>query len=498
MVPHNSGADLEVWDTTNQTWVTLEEAMLQEARTYQWRRQNQNPFHLLMQGVPLPMVQSEKGWTGVFETPFQCGNVLFKLIGEKTVEILQYVFPDDRKMLVNDYEQMLTDILEEGMICFQMEGLERDVKSSGRSNKPSYLQWQFIRNNIVRLRTIFRLIEKQPIRMLKRYDRMLKKEQVKTVSQRTTSWIERYGERYGWSPKSMPNHIQTNQVEESYETYENKVVLTQILQLRKLLLQYCSSGYQEVEVEAKSYLDWLSFWINSSFLKNIKPYKGTIITSQAFRKHPYYKEWFKWFQSLYEFQNVSFDVQQSLALKDTYDIYEIWSYLQVVKVLREEGVIESYLGLFVKEEERFFFSLAKNRESKMKLKNGGMLTFQRVIQNNSNPFYTYTQRMIPDITIEYKDEMIIFDPKYRVDSNIPNALAEMHKYRDGIIHRETGKQVVKEVYILTPTKGVYSDEKNFYSRDYHQKYKMGAIDLKPGKPIEGLKEILTSLSSNIR
>ncbi|MBU9723826.1 DUF2357 domain-containing protein [Bacillus alkalicola] len=475
---------MEIWDSSDQTWTSLEEAVLQEATSYKWRCKTQDPFQLHMQGIPLPMVKVGDDWTGTIETPFQCGTVRFTLISNETKEISQFIYPDNRKMLLQDYEQMLADILEEGMICFQAEGLERDVTASGRTNKPSYLQWQYIKNNMLRLRKIFKLIENNPIRVLKREDRLLKKEQVKTVTQRTASWIERYGQRYGWTQNSMPNHIQTNKAEETYQTYENQVVLTQLLQLRQLLLQYRGSDLEEMESEAQEYLDWISFWLTRSFLKNVSPFNGTIRTSQAFRKHPYYKEWFKWFQSLYEFQNVSFDMDQSLGLKDTYDIYEIWAYLQVVKVLRELDLIENYQGLFVKEEERFFLSLGKNKESRMKLKGEGYLTFQRLIQNNSKPFYTYTQRMIPDITIEYKDEMVIFDPKYRVDSNIPNALAEMHKYRDGIIQRETGERVVTGVYILTPRQATYSEEKDFYSKEYQEKYGMGAFLFKPGSTMD--------------
>jgi hypothetical protein len=56
--------------------------------------------------------------------------------------------------------------------------------------------------------------------------------------------------------------------------------------------------------------------------------------------------------------------------------------------------------------------------------------------------------LIPDIV----KGIIVFDPKYRVPGNLGTALGEMHKYRDGILCRETGERAVKEVYILTPTK----------------------------------------------
>lgn len=493
MEQRNSGVNLEIWDNTNQIWIQIKDMFFQEASTYRWRTSFIEPFSLLIQDIPLPMTKCDSGWTGTIETPFQSGKVLFKILANEIQEIEQFVFTDERKMLVNDYQQMISDILQEGMICFQAEGLQWDVKASGRLTKPSYLQWQYIKNNIVQLRSIFRLIDKKPLRMLQQEEKFLKREQVKAVNQRTATWIERYGERYGWTPKKMPNHIQTTVVKETYQTYENKVILTHLLRLRNQLAQYKSSGYPEIEREAEKYLDWTYSWKERSFLKNVTPYTGSILTSQVFRKHPYYREWFKWIQALNDFEKVSFDMDQSISIKDTYDIYEIWAYLQIIKALRELELVENYQGLFFKEDDLFFLSLAQNRQSKVKLKNGGYLTFQRIIQSNSNPFYTFTQRMIPDITIEHNNQMVILDPKYRVDSNIPSAVAEMHKYKDGILDRETKIPVVSAAYILTPSQGTYSIEKDFYTQEYHDKYKMGAFMLCPGCPSNELKDWLKSL-----
>lgn len=496
MVQRNTGVNIYIFDQLEQTWLPINEMYFQEATTYKWNCQREEPFQFFMQGVPLPMTKSERGWKGAFQTPFQTGNVKIEVRGEQTQLIEQYIYPDQRKMTTADYDMMLSDILKEGMLCFQAEGLDKDVKASGRTMKHSYLQWQYIKTNIFKLRMNFRLIEKNPLRSLKRADRLLNKELVKTVSQRTITWIERNGERYGWTPQKMPNQIRATISNETYNRYENQVLVAQINELRHLLIQYKDLGNDKIAEEANLILDWLTYWKRSLFIQDVKPYKGLLVTSQSFRKHPYYRAWYKWFVALYNFQNVSFDLDQRLSLRDTFDIYEIWVYLQIVKVLRENNLIENYQDMFIYEEERFFLALAKHRESRIKLKNGGYLTFQRVLQNNSNPFYTFTQRMIPDITIEYSNKMFIFDPKYRVDHNIPYALAEMHKYRDGIISRSTNEQVVKEVYILTPSQAELNKEKDFYSSSYHEKYKMGALLLKPGESIGGLKILIERLISN--
>ena len=96
--------------------------------------------------------------------------------------------------------------------------------------------------------------------------------------------------------------------------------------------------------------------------------------------------------------------------------------------------------------------------------------------------------MIPDIVIEGAKGIIIFDPKYRVPDNLGTALGEMHKYRDGIIHRDTGKRAIQEVYILTPTKDEQAEGLRYFREDFQQRYKMGAIQVAPGFVDDNLKE----------
>lgn len=63
----------------------------------------------------------------------------------------------------------------------------------------------------------------------------------------------------------------------------------------------------------------------------------------------------------------------------------------------------------------------------------------------------------------------------------------MHKYRDGIIRRETGERDVKEVYILTPIKVEQVDGIRYFSEDFHEKYRMGAVQMVPGDVDMGIK-----------
>ncbi len=89
--------------------------------------------------------------------------------------------------------------------------------------------------------------------------------------------------------------------------------------------------------------------------------------------------------------------------------------------------------------------------------------------------------------------MFIFDPKYRVDRNLPMALGEMHKYRDGIVRSTDGSRAVEEVYIITPADG--KENSILFGDDYMKKHRMGVYTLKPGIWNKELANKLTNIMS---
>lgn len=164
--------------------------------------------------------------------------------------------------------------------------------------------------------------------------------------------------------------------------------------------------------------------------------------------------------------------------------------MQLVKLFREKGLLKESSGLFRTRREGIFLHFAEHNESVVQLKNGMRLSYQRVFQNNSPHFYTFTQKMVPDIVIDAVEHLYILDPKYRVASNLGTALGEMHKYKDGILLRHNDERAVQSVYILTP---VQSDELGYFTADFHERYNMGAITLMPGGDLISLEKWVDKL-----
>ncbi len=478
----NSGDKLLIFDEVQMVWESLSEAYFKEARIYRWKVETKSAFRFFMQQVPVAMTSTNSGWEGVLETPFQSGFIQFKMLFDNHETIFEtYCYSDSRKMTEQHYTLLLEELLEESQICFQKSGLASHVSGLGYTRDYSLLHWSYIESSIYQLRNIFRHIDHQPLRSLKREDLLMRREKVTHATPRSVSWVERYGQSYGATPTKLPSHIQSTKANESFDLYENRLLLKNILDLEALLNVYKTVKDDEIQKKAAKYLSWITHWKKAEFLYGVTSHKGTVVITQVFRKHPHYRLWYQWFHALYQYNSLSFDLGQKLALKDTFLLYEMWCYVQIIKVLREYGLLNNSTALFTKKDGFYILNLAENKESTLLLANGAKLTYQKMIQINTSPYYSFTQRMIPDIVIEYKEKLYIFDPKYRVATNLPMALGEMHKYRDGILSRTTDQQVVKEVYIITPGDHEGSEKKDFYREDFQSRYDMGAFCLKSGE-----------------
>ncbi|WP_175639282.1 DUF2357 domain-containing protein [Metabacillus schmidteae] len=489
MAPLNSGVNITVWDDHQKNWVALNKIYLEEAKIYRWKTRSKGTFQFRMQHLSLPMTKTHEGWEGVFETPFQSGIVSFTLSTQEAEDTIEnYVYTDHRKLTVQQYQCLLDELLKEASICFQQSGLETNISTSGFTRECSMLQWMYIESSLYKLRNTFQKIEAHPLRNLRKEELLMRRERVKSVTPRSIAWLERYGESFGGTPTKLPSHIQTTKVEETYNVYENRVILLQLNELESLLKTYRLINDVDIQRKASQYLDWISLWKKTEFLQGLRPHSGPVKITQVFRKHPVYRLWYQWFQSLYQFKTITFDIEQKLSLKDTYLLYEMWCFMQIIRTLRELGQLNDTAELFTKKDGYHFLRLAENKESVIKLNNGGKVIYQKIIQSNTNPYYTYTQRMIPDIVIDYKNHLYVMDPKYRIPANLPMALGEMHKYRDGILARDDDKRVVKEVYILTTTECYMPSEKDFYDGGFHERYRMGAFCFSPGENSKIFKE----------
>ncbi|BCG58106.1 hypothetical protein PUR_15310 [Paenibacillus sp. URB8-2] len=478
--------------SADEAWNVLEEAYLTEASTYEWKYVmdgiEQTPLIHFCGLLHLPHRVEEGEAYGQLTTPFFSGQVSFDINGMK---LDSYIYPDARKMTQEQYHLMLSDILQEAPLCFESSNIETGITADQHSLELSLAQWSYIEVSFSSLRNIIRQLIDHPTRVLQAHEQQMRREQVKTVDIKTLAWIERNSRS---TAETIPETVKSSVCEDSYNTYENSLLKRRLLELRHLLKLYGKSGRGEYMIRAEAYADKVGHWLRDSFFRQVTPYQGVIHISQVFRKHPVYRQCYQWFDRLYKHGNERIGMSYNYPLRETFALYEIWCYMQLVKIFREKGLLKDSGGLFRTTREGLFLHFAEHKESIVELKNGMRISYQRVFQNDSSPFYTFTQRMIPDIVIEAGDRLYIFDPKYRIVSNLGTALGEMHKYKDGILLCRNDERAVQNVFILTP---VQSDELRYFKAEFHDRYNMGAIALTPGEDLSSLRDWVDKLMAHV-
>ena len=468
-------------------WVPIEKVYFREATEYEWRYSCEQTQHLdiRMNNFPLPYSIKDNEFNGMFITPFQVGNITFIINSES---LNSYIYPDSRKMTEHQYQQMLKEILDEAALCFELSGFSQSIDMSGLTREISWPQWNYIQTEFKKLERIVGKILDKPHRFLKNQNELVLKEKVKSITVGTERWLEK--EMKFESMTRLPSYINVSKRVETFNTYENQYMKRNIQQLGWLLDVY----QKEINVSVNHYKSKINYWLHRTFLKDVRVTEKSTSITQVMKKHPQYRQMKTWFDELYQFKDYKIGFDYQIPLKETFALYEMWCYMKILKYLRLQGLVENTNDLYKISKSSIFLDLATNKESRVQLKKGANLYFQRIYQSNTKKFYTYSHRMIPDIVIEFETQLYVFDPKYRVPGNLSMALGEMHKYRDGILHKESGKHAVKEVYILTPEKG---EGKDFFDEKYHKNYNMGAIEVKVGSTTENEISLLDNVVDSI-
>jgi hypothetical protein len=249
----------------------------------------------------------------------------------------------------------------------------------------------------------------------------------------------------------------------------------------KEMLNICNYVYRKNNyLKAKKMEKRILSYFNKSPLRWLQNEHFTLQKTNKIKMNKSYSKIFDFYQLM---QSLSFLVNSknfkflSIPISKTYKLYEIWCYVKLVEILAHNKKLAGEVKLpttYNKKEE--CIDLAQGNNSEVALKNGYKMFYQKRFTKGGNPFYTYTSDLIPDICLIKDNSIIVLDSKFRIGENLDLALAELHKYRDGIVETATSDRAVRSSFILTPT---YSKREEVHQNSFQQKWQMGCICLNP-------------------
>ncbi|PMH46099.1 hypothetical protein BCU68_09510 [Vibrio sp. 10N.286.49.B3] len=210
-----------------------------------------------------------------------------------------------------------------------------------------------------------------------------------------------------------------------------------------------------------SFIDKLNTWHNTfnkmknqQFWREVGHFNGLNSDSKVLQQGNGYAKVYKVWQQLKHYLNKT-GKGADIAVKSVADLYEIWCFVEVMEVIKSLGFEEQKRELFKLKQVQFEKQFSKNgmaaafeyhRSDGMKIKLAHEPTFA---PNHKADNRTWLAKQRPDIVLQVilanqESFFIIFDAKYRIDNEqiagkdaVPeDAINQMHRYRDAIIHQQ--------------------------------------------------------------
>ena len=410
------------------------------------------------------------------------------------------------KKIVEDIEQ------EYRMLSFDylrrtFHGFTPDEKG----DTPELIWWNVFAEEQKKFIKACKSIIERPRRRLRGYEVYLRADKLKRVPANIENELAEH--------RKEPAHLyRVEEHSQSNDTQENrflKYALGQILEKYESLKKRIEAINGIAEIERKKMqemLDTLKYLQRNPFFRTVGRFKGLSQESLVLQRATGYSQVYRTWNLLRRAYSLKDGIYR-LQTKDIATLYEIWCFIEVSHIVREQ------LGIKQEEVEHrnrmelsgvFTWELGKGEHSRILFRKDGV-ELAELIYNPKHTTWENDKTGIknlvvptvpqkPDIVLQLtKDDVregmkmtYLFDAKYRIDGNVngvdtppDDAINQMHRYRDAIYYRdnkENDASLKKEViggYILFPGDGDPIDIQNARFQKSLREVNIGAFPLKP-------------------
>lgn len=422
--------------------------------------------------------------TGTINFRSQVGHTLFEVVvGDSTVQLELEVFPA-KIDYQTDYEDLLSEV-EGAARALVLEYLRATHRSGGvEHHTPGQpVDWLLLlRNEAADLGLALNQIAMSPQRELSRTVDYQRAERIRRPTPLTRRAVAR-GQGRGEKTTTPSGLILRSQLPaapavETLDTAENRWVRAQLATITRTVAELrsgavrSSSNYEDpdrrsaaISAELRALEEHLAPFLAVSPLADATGPVRADFASLALLGAEGYREAYQSILRLRMALRVHGETV-NLAVKDISELYEIWCYLAVVRLVAHVlGVSPDPADIFTLDDTGVRVRLRKGRASSITLPHGtGHI---RVDYNRR--FTGLTGIQAPDVVIEIAREdlptvILVLDAKYRLDASegyvnafggpaAPiDAVNQLHRYRDAIVqagkHKHLARVVVRGVALF--------------------------------------------------
>lgn len=512
--------------------------------TFHLRGPSINPFTatLTVDGVVLDRISESPGhvfWK--WEVGFHAGIIELEITGltsrKHSLELI--TDPHRAKLTRHEYGVMISDILTDSFALAGIAGSHFGI-ASGAAQGPDIARFEFLRQCLDRVESALTALARNPSLLLEstavlvrtahchsatpielakstRYARKLTAEQLSQLSPA--------GSRLAKSMRgSLPTSIQVSRRQTTHVRREHADILA-ILNFWYLFLTRVSekllraqdedapSAVVAVQRRCDAMLRRVSNLQKLPIFEEVSPTKGPIGSSQLFRRSPNYRIFFQAYRDFLKgLANVEADFLK-IPLRRTFELYELWCFLRIAHAAtREAGSAAVFRDAFKEKVDRT--GLRLSIEGKPIQVGKFRLLFKprynEIWRSTAPQIGSFSRPMEPDMAIETLLQdidahapVIVLDAKYRAETQINDAIVSIHTYRDALVRRvgeDASERTVRAAFVLSPAlPREWSDSESwqdvavpqvFFRREYRNRFRFGAIVIKPGMDICDCQQIL--------
>lgn len=442
--------------------------------------------------------------------------------------------PDQRKLTRDDFDAMVREILDDTFALFSLSSFRKAVARGTGGRPPAIARLEFLRSRVDELEAVVAAIVRNPRRMLAAEDTLLPYHRASRATgpevlrsfrsgrilQETTTpsrlpaplkgfLPERIRVRRRLSSLDLPEHRQMGACLRSWSAWLG--VAAELLER--------SRPEKEIE-QRQGTAAWASRCRRMSrrigHLNAAAPFAEAgeapprLVLSALFRNDPSYRRFYRLWQDMNLGIAAVFGEFLNLPLARTFELYELWCFLRLVRAGAEEF---GPAGLDVRD---LFISDVTGGVTfaagavTVPVGSGWKLCFQKQYREfwiEPERRGSYSRIMTPDIVTTHEpaaageaSKLIVLDAKYRIDEGLNDALSSIHTYRDALVQEtETGvvEGIVTAAYLLTPYLPVlaanYRDTSmpgRLFHPGYRAGFHFGAVTLRPGMTPAEIAEAL--------
>jgi hypothetical protein len=523
-----------------QIWPTLEPipaGTIQEDQTYRLVLSDvpdARDAELLVDDEPLKALRSRSEAEGVWEwNPGFFAGILqleIRLPNGPTAVATVTVDPRIAKLQHVEFERMVSEILTDTLVLLSLSPFRFGVARGVGSDRPPIARLEFLRSQIGALEKLLHRIARRPQRILSAVRMVEDVRRARRVTGRDLVRSYRFGRvvpdpRAGLDPmrpQYLPAVVERRHKIERFQSREHAIIKAFIVAasswcehsaaILRAMNPDRASVTHKWSVRCSGMARRLTVLGNLEFLRDVVPASGPLELTEVFRRNADYRS------VLAIIRNWRLGIARvtgeylNVPLARTYDLYELWAYLRLVRAAVDEFDLKNLdlTHLFDTSHESGSVVL-KARDVRLSLGKGRELCFQRhyiEYWRDATGTGSFSREMVPDVAYTDRErcKIVVFDAKYRTDTGISDAISSIHTYRDALVHSSEDErltEIVAGAYILTPmlpgpTPDPWRDT-SFPTRLFHPTYRatfrFGALTLRPGVADSEVRQVLrTALS----